>query len=266
MPLLTLALDGLGILLPRLSEWCRGLSAAGCLETTGESSSLWVRGCIGLRGVISGSPATEADVVLRRGAMSAGTFVCRAGSSCLLRRRGMLSLGDASSLLQFFGTCSSLRLGEYVSDFGISTKRRSGLSSSFAHLAVAWILAASSSEISASSMMGYWSSTPRSGGSSNVADEAESDSLASETASSSTVGGGGCRRWGFRLRLRPRGRAWSSIARRKAGALEDGSAAAGGGGGGVELWKERKVSLRAAYGREDGERGLTWRGYGLWQS
>lgn len=189
-----LELDGLGILLPRLSEWCRGLSAAGCLDVTGESSSLWVRGCIGLRGVISGSPATEADVVLRSGAMSAGTFVCRAGRSCLLRRRGILSRGGASRLLRFLGRRSSLRLGEYVSDFGISTKRRSGLSSSFSDPADAWILAASSSEISASSMMGCCSSTPRSGGSSEVAEDEESDSLASETASSSTVGGGGRRR------------------------------------------------------------------------
>jgi hypothetical protein len=231
-PLLSRALDGLGTLLPRLSECCRGLSAAGCLEPTGERRSLWVRGCIGLRGVKSGSVATEADVVRRSVAWaSSGTFVCRAGRSCLLRRRGMLSLGGVAKLLQALGRASSFRLGEYVSDFGINTKRRSELSSSLSCFADECKLAASASVISASSMMGCCSTMPRSGGSSDVIEE-ESDSLASEAASSSTVGRGGRRRRGFRLRLRPRGGLLLSSALRKAGPL---TVSAASGGVDVEL-------------------------------
>lgn len=45
-----LAVDGLGTLLPRLSELCLGLEAAGFFGAIGESRSLWVRGCLGLRG------------------------------------------------------------------------------------------------------------------------------------------------------------------------------------------------------------------------
>jgi hypothetical protein len=138
--------------------------------------------------------------------MSLGNFVSREGRSCRLLR---LSIGGrpvsnfssflgASCLLVEFalalrvGCSSSVSFGEYVSDLGSNTNRLSGfISFSTGHGCVC-NLAASAFDISASSMMGFCSMIPRSGGSYDGILDAE-DSLASDLSSSSTNGGGGNR-------------------------------------------------------------------------
>jgi len=107
-------------------------------------------------------------LLLNCGGISRGTFVTRDGKSCLLLR---LSIGRGAnfspSLLAGscpFGTPFFEAFSSDVSGLGIKTNLLSGFSSSFGHGA-ACSLAASANETSASSITGFWSMIPRSGGS-----------------------------------------------------------------------------------------------------
>lgn len=166
-----------------------------------------------------GIAANAEALLLNCGGISRGTFVSKAGRSCLLRRLaigGLFNvsffssrLGSSSLGASTFGVfpllCllfSSSSFGAYVSDFGIRTNRLSGLSSFSFGNGCAWSLAASAFEMSASSIIGTWSIIPRKGGS--YEGFFERASRAKETTSSSTVGGGRrCLR--TRLLLRSRG-------------------------------------------------------------